>query len=243
MLYAVISDLHANLEATQACFREIDKINPDRIICLGDMVDYCAQPNEVFDIVRSRCDVIIMGNHDEAQIDYFISDGFSENARISSIHTRSVLKAEHKEFIRALKRTHSEENILFVHGSPLNPVEYDYVLDNYSAHINFRSFNESVCFIGHSHYPVVFEERTFSVKAVGPGDVGKGLRAGRRYIINAGSVGQPRDRDPRLAFGLFDTEKFKYELVRLEYDIESASKKIIAEGLPLKLAERLFEGI
>ena len=239
MIFAIISDVHANLEAAEACFREIDKINPDRIICLGDMVDYCAQPNEVIDIIQERCDVIIIGNHDEAQIDYFISDGFSDNARISSIHTRSVLKPEHKEFIKTLKYTHSEENILFVHSSPLNPIEYDYILDNYTAHINFRSFNESVCFIGHSHYPMVFEEKAFSVKVTDPDNVKKG----RRYIINAGSVGQPRDGDPRLAFGLFDTEKFKYQLVRLEYDIQSASDKIIAEGLPLKLAERLFKGI
>lgn len=239
MLYAIISDLHANLEATEACFREIDKINPDRIICLGDLVDYCAQPNEVIEIVRSRCDVILMGNHDEAQIDYFIADGFSDNARVSSIHTRAVLKPEHREFIKSLKHKHSEENILFVHGSPDNPSEYEYILDNYSARVNFRAFTEAICFHGHSHYPLIFEEKKFGVKVVKPDDVKKG----RRYIINAGSVGQPRDGDPRLAFGVFDTEKFKFKLVRLEYDIESASKKIIAEGLPVRLAERLFMGM
>jgi predicted phosphodiesterase len=239
LLYAIISDVHANLEATEACFREIDNIKPDKVICLGDMVDYCAQPNEVMDIISRRCDVIIMGNHDEAQVDYYISDGFSDSAKISSVHTRTVLKQENKQFISTLQYTHSEINLLFVHASPFNPREYDYVLDKFSAQMNFRSFDESVCFIGHSHQPIVFEEKRFSIKAVSPQDVKKG----NRFIINVGSVGQPRDRDPRLAFGLFDTEKFKYQLVRLEYDIESASKKIIDEGLPLKLAERLFLGI
>jgi diadenosine tetraphosphatase ApaH/serine/threonine PP2A family protein phosphatase len=117
-------------------------------------------------------------------------------------------------------------------------MEYDYVLDAYSAQINFTAFSQAACFIGHSHQPVIFEEKKPTVKIIEPGE----LKKGGRYIINTGSVGQPRDGDPRLAFGLFDSDKFTYKLIRLDYDIESASKKIIAEGLPQRLAERLFTG-
>ena len=239
MLYVIISDVHANLEAVETCFREIDRIRPDRIICLGDLVDYCAQPNEVMDIIRARCDVIIIGNHDEAQIYHSISDGFSDRARISSIHTRSVLKEEHKEFIATLQYTHSENSLLFVHGSPHKPAEYDYILDRYEAYINFRAFEERICFIGHSHQPLVFKEGNLSSKIV----IEKGVNDSGRYIINVGSVGQPRDGDPRLSFGVFDTEKFQYKSIRLSYDIKSAAQKIINEGLPVRLAERLFEGL
>jgi diadenosine tetraphosphatase ApaH/serine/threonine PP2A family protein phosphatase len=239
LLYVIISDLHANLEAVETCFREIDSMKADRIICLGDLVDYCAQPNEVIDIVRSRCDVVIMGNHDEAQVDDFVCDGFSESARISSVHTRTVIKPEHKQYITSLPYSHTENGLRFVHASPLNPQEYDYVLDKYSALANFRSYDESICFIGHSHQPVVFAESRLGIKLTKPDDVKKG----RRYIVNVGSVGQPRDGDPRLAFGLFDSDNFVYSLIRLEYDVDTASKKIEKEGLPQRLADRLFRGI
>jgi len=239
LIFVIISDVHANLEAVEACFREIDKIKPDRIICLGDLVDYCAQPNEVMDIIRARCDVIVMGNHDEAQIFHEISDGFSERAMISSIHTRSVLKAEHKDFISKLNYTHSENGLLFVHGSPFNPEEYSYVLYTDDADIQFKSFDEKICFIGHSHQPLIFKEDTRRAKIIKANEVtDRG-----RYIINVGSVGQPRDGDPKLAFGVFNSDKFEFTQIRLSYDIKSASRKIIDEGLPLRLAERLFDGI
>jgi len=239
LLYAIISDIHANLEAAETCFREIDKIKPDRIICLGDIVDYCAQPKEVMEIIRARCDVIIMGNHDEAQIDYSVADSFSESARISSIHTRFVLNRENKDFIRSLNYTHIENDLLFVHSSPFDPGSYRYILDDISASMNFRTFSQKVCFIGHSHVPVVFRQNFFGVKTVKPEKV----KEGGRYIINTGSVGQPRDGDPRLSFGVFDSDNFEFRLVRTEYDIKSAAQKIINEGLPVRLAERLFKGI
>jgi predicted phosphodiesterase len=238
LIFAVISDVHANLEAVETCFMEIDKIRPDRIICLGDLVDYCAEPNEVMDIIRARCSVVLMGNHDEAQIDYSLSDGFSHGARISSVYTRSVLKPEHRDYIKTLKYTHSENGLLFVHGSPYRPMDYNYITAADEAAFNFRKFEEDVCFIGHSHQPVVFRKTRFGAKPVAAKDVKKG----NRYIINSGSVGQPRDGDSRLAFGLFDLNSFVYTQVRLSYDIKNAAHKIINKGLPVSLAERLFAG-
>ncbi len=239
MRYAIISDLHANLEAVTACFDEIERIKPDKTICLGDLVDYCAQPNEVIELAKAKCDVVIIGNHDEAQFNYAMIERYTENAWISSVHTRRVIDPKHIDFFRSLKYSHSDSGILFVHASPLRPETYRYVLNTESAVNNFNSFNEKICFIGHSHKPLLFEE---SGNTVNPAAEGK-LDPGKRYIINVGSVGQPRDGNPLLSFGLFDSEKYEYRNFRIPYDIKSASEKIEKEGLPLHLARRLFEGV
>jgi len=239
MIYAIISDIHANLEALEVCLKEIDKIKPDRLICLGDLVDYCAQPNEVVEKVKSSCDVVILGNHDEAQFNHSLADGFSDNAYISSLHTREVIKPEFIEYFKTLPYTHSENDLLFVHGSPNLPEEYDYVLDTYDAEINFACFKERICFIGHSHLPVIFEEREGRINISSPVNLNKEFK----YIINIGSVGQPRDRNPKLSFGIYDTDKLEFSLIRLDYDVKSASEKIINEGLPEFLAQRLYFGI
>lgn len=238
MIYAVLSDVHANLEAVTVCLNEIEKIKPDRIICLGDLVDYCAQPNEVTAMIKSVCDVVILGNHDEAQFNYKRSEGFTENARISSVHTRSVINPEHVEYFKTLPLTHSENNILFVHASPYNPENYKYVLDEETAKLNFENFTARVCFIGHSHKPVIWQYDEITVSQAEEGK----LKPGNRYIINVGSAGQPRDNNPKASFGLFDSERFEYTNIRLKYDIRSASDKILAEGLPEYLAQRLYEG-
>lgn len=243
MIFAIISDIHANIEALEGCLSEIDKINPDKLICLGDLVDYCAQPNEAVEIIMKRCDAVILGNHDEAQFDHALANGFSDNAHLSSVHTRKVINPEYIEYFRTLPYKHSEEteagSLLFTHASPNKPEKYNYILDRVSAGLNFKSFTEKICFIGHSHLPVIFEESGGRINTTEPGK----LNPGCRYIINAGSVGQPRDGDPRLSFGLFDTEKYEYSLIRLDYDIKSASDKILKEDLPEVLAMRLFKGI
>ncbi len=239
MKYAIISDVHANLEAVNACFNEIEKLRVDRVICLGDLVDYCAEPNEVTELIKKNCDAVILGNHDEAQFRFEMIDRYTENARLSSIHTRSVLKPEHTRYFKTLPYTHSENDLLFVHASPLDPPVYKYLLNEETADSNFKSFSEKVCFIGHSHKPLLFELSPARIKLTSPGKLDKN----NRYIINVGSVGQPRDGNPKLSFGFFDTDSFTYENIRVEYDIRSASEKIKKEGLPLELSERLFKGI
>ena len=238
MKYAVISDVHANLEAVEACFREIEKLKADRVICLGDLVDYCAEPNEVISLVRNNCDVVILGNHDEAQYNFKLSERFNERARISSIHTRLVLSEENLEYIKSLKLTHTENDILFVHASPYEPFSYKYVLNEESAALNFSSFNEKICFIGHSHKPVIFEEADSAIKIADSGRLNKKSR----YIINVGSVGQPRDGNNKLSFGLYDSHENIYANVRSDYDRSTASIKIYKEGLPVFLANRILLG-
>lgn len=239
MKYAIISDIHANLEALEVCFGELDKLKPEKTICLGDLVDYCAEPNIVIELIKERCDVVLLGNHDEAQYRHELVNGFSENAAVSSVHTRSIITAEHVEYFKSLPASYFENDLLFVHASPYALPFYQYILNEETAEVNFDSFIEKICFIGHSHVPLLFKETEGKAERAAPGK----LERESRYIINVGSVGQPRDGDPKLSFGLFDSEKFEYKNIRLDYDIESASRKILAEGLPERLAKRLFAGI
>ena len=166
MKYAVISDTHANLEALTVCLRKIDEIKPDRIICLGDLIDYCAQPNECTELIKNNCDVVILGNHDEAQFRYSLAGGFSKNAFISSLHTRDIIKNEYIEYFLSLPYTHSENNLLFVHASPYKPEMYEYCDTLEIAELNFKHFKEAVCFVGHSHIPVVFEKSNRRLRTV-----------------------------------------------------------------------------
>jgi len=236
--YVIISDVHANLEALESCFKKIDELNPDKIICLGDLVDYCAHPNECVEIIKSRCDVVILGNHDEAQFNYSVAEGFSEHAKISSIKTRDVIEKKFVEYFKTLSLTYSENNILFIHGSPFFPNEYNYVLEKEDAEDSFRNFGEQICFIGHSHRPIIWESNEGRINNVSKNN----LDENSSYIINVGSIGQPRDGDPMASFGFYDSDKMIYENVRVEYDVASAARKIIDAGLPEKLAERLFIG-
>ncbi len=239
MKYAIISDVHANLEAVETCFREIERLKADRVICLGDMVDYCAQPNEVVELIKNNCDIVVRGNHDEAQFRYEMIERYTENARISSIHTRSVIKPQHVEYFKTLPYTHSENDLLFVHASPLNPETYRYVLNTEAAELNFEAFTEHICFIGHSHRPIIFKK---SGSVITGSETGI-LENNSRYIINVGSVGQPRDGNPMLSFGFFDTEHNHFSNIRAEYDTITSSAKIKATGLPEHLAERIIAGV
>jgi predicted phosphodiesterase len=239
MKIAVISDVHANLEALEACLAKIDDLKPDKLICLGDLVDYCAQPNECIELIKNNADVVILGNHDEAQFNIGLADGFTENAYISSIHTRTIIKPEYREYFKTLPLSHSLEDLLFVHASPRSLPGYSYILTPESAKQNFEVFSEKVCFIGHSHRPAIFEEYGSNVFETDSVNIDRKLR----YIVNVGSVGQPRDGDPRLSFGFFDTESFKYKNYRVSYPVEKASKKILLENLPVLLAERILKGV
>ncbi len=239
MKIAIISDIHANYEALNVALDKIKELKADRIICLGDMVDYCADPNECVALVIKHCDKVILGNHDEAQFDYDLVDGFGESARISSIHTRSIIKQEYVDYFKTLSYTYELENLFFVHGSPMYPESYSYVLNESIANQNFKEFKQDICFIGHSHIPIIFKKSKKKIDVVKEEDV----VTGNRYIINVGSIGQPRDRNPRLSFGLFDTLEWKYKNIRLEYDTKTASNKIKNENLPLFLAERIILGV
>jgi len=233
MKYAVISDIHSNLEALQKAFEVIDENKADEIICLGDIVGYGANPNECVDLIRLRCSTIILGNHDAAVLHLSSSDDFNPIASKALQWTSEQLTDQNKALLSSLPMTQRHRNILFVHSSPSSPELWNYIVDAEGAASAIRIFDERLCFIGHTHIPGIYSER---------GRVNSITRE-ERFLINVGSVGQPRDRNPMLAFGIFDSSTWEYRLIRSEYDIGQAAEKIYLAGLPEELGFRLLYGI
>jgi diadenosine tetraphosphatase ApaH/serine/threonine PP2A family protein phosphatase len=232
MRIAVISDIHANLEALQSALAIITERHADEVICLGDTLGYGASPNECLAMVRSTCKHVLLGNHDEAAIDLSKSEYFNRYARAAAEWTYKHLSPENAEYIKHLPSALEYAGIEFAHSSPFEPEAWHYVVSEDDARMNFPFFSTPICFIGHSHTPGVYCE-DHTVEEVIPG---------KRFIINVGSIGQPRDNDPRLSFGIIDTEPLHYENIRAEYDIDAAAEKIIKAGLPRALAVRLYDG-
>lgn len=233
MKYAVISDIHSNLEALHKAMSIIDERKVDEIICLGDVVGYGASPNECVEIVRSRCSAVVLGNHDEAALDTTMAHDFNAIARKAVVWTAEHLTEESKLFLHTVPMVEHRSDILFVHSSPESPGAWEYILDSEDAVSALQSFDEKLCFIGHTHVPGIFSK---SGRA-------KLVTAEGQFLINVGSVGQPRDGNPKLAFGIFDSDKWEYELIRSEYDIQTAAEKIYAAKLPEELGNRLMYGM
>ncbi len=232
MRLAIISDIHANLEALEQTLKIISDNPVDEIICLGDIVGYGANPNECLALVQKTTEHVLLGNHDQAAIDLSRSEDFNPYARAAAEWTYDQLTEENVAYIQKLPYTLERHGVFFVHASPRQPQEWNYILSLVDAQDNFDYFSTPICFVGHSHVPEIFCEDIWT----------KELVKGKKFIVNVGSVGQPRDSDPRLSFGVFDTEKWDYENVRSEYDVQTASQKIKKAGLPKMLADRLLMG-
>lgn len=235
MRIAIISDIHANLEALTVCLSLIKSLDVDRLVCLGDIVGYGPDPDACVVAVRETADVVLLGNHDHAAVNIEATRNFNPLAKEAVLWTRERLSSESLAFLQKRPLSHEEQDILFVHSTPYRPEEWHYIFSWNEAIPQFEYFEQEVCFIGHSHLPQIYHN-----------DVSKPLtlklNAGMRYIINVGSVGQPRDGDPRLSFGVFDTDTHEYLPIRAEYDVEATANKVLAGGLPQFLAERLLKG-
>ncbi|HEV8538811.1 MAG TPA: metallophosphoesterase family protein [Bacteroidota bacterium] len=232
MRIAIISDIHSNLEGLEKTLSLIKQHTIDEIICLGDIVGYGANPNECIELVRQATPHVLLGNHDEAAIDLAKTEYFNPFARIAAEWTNHELTESNMAYIRGLPYSIDRNGLLFVHSSPYEPEEWHYVLSPVDAQFNFSYFSEPICFVGHSHVPVVFCEDIWTQE----------VEPGKKFIVNVGSVGQPRDNDWRASFGIFDTEKWTYENVRSEYNVNAAADKIRKAGLPRALAERILVG-
>jgi len=235
MRIAIIADIHGNLEALQEALKIIETRQVDRVVCLGDIVGYGASPNECTARVREVTQYVLLGNHDQASVDLAGAENFNPYAYASARWTTNHVSAEQKEFIRQLPFTLELEGLFFVHASPYEPEQWHYILSSADARDNFDHFAQDICFVGHSHVPGIFRPH-------GSAKPSESIRKGEKYIINVGSVGQPRDGDWRLSFGIFDTEAWQYENIRAEYDVEIASEKILKAGLPRMLGERILVG-
>lgn len=241
MRYALISDIHANLEALEAVVAEIDKLSVDSIMCLGDVIGYGPNPNECAETIRQRCAVCLIGNHDEASLGEVDLSFFNYVAREAIEWTAKELSEHHKAYLRSLPYVHDFDDCMIVHASPDNPDRWNYILSLDDATQGFEAFTQQACFIGHSHTPWVIE-----LNPAGRMQVHQHypvvLKDHHRYLINVGSVGQPRDRNPAAAFGVFDDSVREYRLIRADYDIAATQAKIRETGLPSFLADRLANG-
>ena len=242
MRVLVISDIHANDTAFKAVLADAGPVH--QTWCLGDSVGYGPDPNQVLERLRGlpnlRC---IFGNHDAAILRRMEMDVFNGDARTSLNWTDSVLTPQNLNFLRSLSPLDVVENIAtLAHGSPRDPT-WEYVLTSLAARLNFAHFQTPYCFVGHSHIQSLFEfEETEDRILQTPNRVGQAVVLTHRTIANPGSVGQPRDRDPRAAYAIFNSQARAWESRRVEYDVAVVQKRIRDAELPPRHALRLAEG-
>jgi len=235
----LISDIHSNLEALDSVVETIGK-SVDRWICLGDTVGYGANPNECVEIVRELTGHAIAGNHDRAAVGLTDSDYFNPIAKAAIVWTGRILKKENRRYLKSLELTMKIEDSYFVHSSPSNPSSWQYIFSLDDAVHEFSHFTERICFVGHSHLAFAIKEHQEHYQVVEDREFH--LSKSDRYLVNVGSVGQPRDLDPRACSVIWDDENSILRFIRVEYDVERAQKKIVDAGLPQFLADRLKYG-
>jgi predicted phosphodiesterase len=229
---ALFSDIHANLEALTTALEAISSRSVDALYCLGDVVGYGADPAACVDLVQRHCTACVRGNHDEAvALDRGVSL-LPRDGQAAALHNRQHLSEAQLAYLAGLPLLLEVENCTLVHAAPQAPEAWMRLDTFFIANEQFKYFHTDVCFVGHSHIPAVIANKIGVLR----------VRPGHRYLINVGSVGQPRDGYTRLCVAFFDTETFQYELVRVPYDVEKAGRKIIEAGLPRNLAQRLKEG-
>lgn len=241
MRVLVISDIHANLTALEAVLFDAGEV--DATWCLGDVVGYGPDPDECITRVRGLPNTsCLLGNHDAAALGRIEIDAFNAEARASIEWLKDNLSAEGAAFLSGLPDKIVIGEATLTHGSPRNPV-WEYILDTRVARINFENFDTPYCFVGHTHLPVMYSslDGQNPVRLIIP-EPHQTIDLAPRQILNPGSVGQPRDRDPRAAYAIYDTSKRVWEFHRAAYDIPSVQNRIIKAGLPERHALRLMEG-
>lgn len=239
MRYAIISDVHSNLEALEAVLEALESESIDVYLSTGDIVGYGADPEECVERIRALDPHIVAGNHDWAVAGILSLDFFNSYAREAIEWTRTRLPREDMEWLRSLQLVKKVGKMTLVHATLHSPENFDYLLTAYDAHLSLEVLETPVCFVGHSHVPVTFAQNgsvTFSFASE------IDLNGVHRAIVNAGSVGQPRDGNPHASFGIYDTEKNVVHVRRVPYDVAGTTRKILAAGLPSVLAERLWVG-
>ncbi len=243
MKYLIIADIHSNLEAFEAVLFDAEGHGGfDRVWCLGDVVGYGPNPSECIRLLRGLDPVCVCGNHDLAAIGKIDIGDFNADAALANEWTSGQLANEDKEFLESLPESVVEDDFTLVHGSPGVPV-WEYITSSFSAVKNFKHFSTQFCLVGHSHVPFYFEHDELLVNEgyMGDGDM---LKLGEtRLIINPGGVGQPRDRDPRASYAVYDSEQRIISHFRCNYDIGVTQEKMEQAGLPAFLISRLGWGV
>ncbi len=239
--YLILSDIHANLVALEAVLADAPAF--DKIWCLGDLVGYGPSPNECVERIQDFAHLSLAGNHDWAALGKLDLYNFNTDARIANAWTQAELKPAVREYLDALPTFVEEEGFFLAHASPREPI-WEYVLDTKVAYASFAYFSTSTCLVGHTHIPMVFvldQVRQHCETLFPP--IPQPVTLGRqRMIINPGSVGQPRDGDPRASYALLDTGMMTWEFRRVTYPVAITQERMRARGLPRRLIDRLEIG-
>ena len=238
---ALISDIHANIDALEAVLVDLDSQGVDEIFCLGDIVGYGAAPSECLELVRSRCSVTVMGNHDQMASEKGVILAL-ERVSAPIRHAREKLTKDQIKWLRDLPKVVEKEGLTLVHSSLYEPEEFNYVLWKEDARLHFQHQKTPFSFIGHSHSPLMAVQSQNGITLDVPGVASITLEPTVRTIINVGSVGQPRDNYPRACYGMLDTESHNFTWKRVPYDIKRAQDRIKEAGLPWDNAARLASG-
>ncbi len=240
MRYAIVSDIHSNIESLQRAFALMS--DDDRVLCLGDVVGYGPNPNECVELLRSRVEQAVLGNHDLAALENFGVEYFNDAARAAITWTQGVLSEENRAWLNALSYEIRYPDFLMVHGAPVD--YFEYILDKRTAAKAFALTDAPLVFIGHTHiaeYWVQEPDGSVGHRHMQHGGELK-LEEGRRYIIDVGSIGQPRDLNPEASFAFYDARNRVVEWVRYPYPIGEVQHKIHEAHLPEYLAMRLESG-
>jgi diadenosine tetraphosphatase ApaH/serine/threonine PP2A family protein phosphatase len=240
--YLIFSDVHGNLEALESVLAYGRKIDTGFHVCLGDILGYGANPNECVEAIRKLKNVVcVKGNHDAAVVDPEERSFFHSVALEGVYYTDSELTEQNREFIVNLPYVYaSDGQFLAVHASPYKPESWEYILDQGGAKRAFGVLEQRIGFVGHSHTPAMFTDDGRAERLV-PDNLIE-LEEEVRYLVNVGSVGQPRDGNPDASFAVFDDAEMSIKAVRVPYDNKKAAEKILKAGLPPVLAERLLVG-
>ncbi|MBI4549959.1 MAG: metallophosphoesterase family protein [Candidatus Omnitrophica bacterium] len=238
MRIAVLSDVHSNLEALQAALEYLERQRIDRFFFLGDCVGYGANPNECLEIISRTAGRCVAGNHEKALYDDDLLAEFSGPAREAILWTRQNLNPRWNAFLREMPYLIVEKEFTLVHGCVSHPENFEYLFYFVDALPSLEQLQTPLGFVGHTHVPQAFKKREQRADYLRDGAYA--LDRSEVYLLNPGSVGQPRDHDPRLACGILDTEAYEFRLVRLAYDNRLAARKIIDAGLPEYLGRRLL---
>lgn len=240
MRYAILSDIHGNLEALQAVLADA-AARSDALLCLGGIIGYGADPEPCVDLVGERALAIVSGNHEHAVVGRLEPGWLNRWARAAAEWTRERLDDDHRAYLGRLPLTAEVGDAWLVHASPVQPDAWDYLVTAQDSVAAFGAFRTRWCFVGHTHVP-----GAWSLGSSGPAHRPEArtvdVEPGRRYLVNVGSVGQPRDGDPRAAYAIWDVEAGRVQIRRVAYDVAVARAKILAAGLPRVLADRLASG-
>lgn len=239
MKFAIFGDIHANLEALDAVLHDAGNQSCTHFVCIGDIVGYNANPHECLEIVRSLECPVVKGNHDEEASADTELVGLNPLAEQSMTWTRAHLNPEDKQWLRDLRMVRQVRDFTIVHATLDTPSSWGYITNKFDAMASFSYQYTPVCFFGHTHAPKFYVKG--SSVSVHPG-LNLDLEGGKKYFINVGSVGQPRDGDPRPSYAVYDVAAQRITVRRIEYDMATAQRKILDAGLPPMLAERLALG-